>query len=81
MVKDACKYTIVNDGQFMWPVLTADVERAGQTQSDVRDMSEDTYTAWCDALPSVAEGSVGSQACIDLCRQLIEAGARVWHVG
>lgn len=75
-------YIVIDDGQFQFPVLRADVARSGETRASIRDMDEDAYAAWCGAVPAVlAPGdSVGSQTCIDMCRALEALGAQRWHV-
>ena len=76
---EAC--TIIDDGCFRYPVLTADIEKAGKTKEDLRHMNGEQYTTWCDEVPMVREVQVGTQECIDLCDALETAGAKRWDIG
>lgn len=76
------QHIIIDDGQFKFPVLKADVERSGKTLADLKGMDGEQYGAWCMDVPmDSSRGEVGSQGCIDYCDELAETGAEVWSIG
>lgn len=79
IISRAIEYTVINDGVFRYPVLTADIVRSGKSQADLRAMDGDDYAAWCQDVPTAC-ADVGSQECIDLCEALESAGAKHWHI-
>lgn len=73
-------YTVIDDGQFRYPVLTAKIKKAGATQADLVAMDADAYGAWCSRVPMVREVSSGTHECIDLCQRLVGRGVSVWYI-
>lgn len=79
---NASDYIVIRDSQFQFPVLAADVERAGKSQPELKALDGEQYGAWCNEVSmDRSHGDVGSQGCIDFCEELIEAGAKVWDIG
>lgn len=80
ILSDAKNYIVVSDGQFQYPVKKSSLH-PGDTEEMVKDMSGEEYDAWCQDVPAdLRVGEVGTWACIDLCRDLIDAGADEWDV-
>ena len=80
IIKDANNYIVVDDGQFRYPVRRSSL-RPGDSETLVKSMSGDEYGAWCQVVPSdLRIGEAGTLECLQLCEDLVEAGADVWHV-
>jgi hypothetical protein len=79
----ATDYIIINDGQYVYPVLRSDLDRSGQTEESLRAMDGDEYSAWCSSgrVPVAEARCVGSAECIRRCQDLQEEGAETWYIG
>jgi hypothetical protein len=79
ILQRAKKYVVIDDGQFQYPMLLSDT--GADTADTLRDMGADAYSHWCATHPAdLRYAEVGSQECIDLCRDLIEAGCICWRI-
>lgn len=73
-------YIVINDGQFLYPVLRSDL-REGDTEARVKAMDSDEYSAWCNFVPAdERQYVIGSQEMIEFCRALQADGAETWYV-
>lgn len=73
-------FTVIDDGQFMFPVKSVDLANWTSETGDLEDT--DLYNKFCNDVPFFGNdlGSVGSQPVIDFCTALIENGAEVLHL-
>lgn len=80
-IANAKQYTVIDDGQFMFPVMSSDMTAWTAVNGDLED--NDRYNQFCQDVKFVGEGdlgSVGSDEVIAFCNALIEAGAEVLHL-
>lgn len=78
---------IINDGQFQWPA-DAEAVRKWASERNVavgKPLPSDPegggiYADLCNAVQPLDGLKVGTQECIDRCKQAIESGAYVWYV-
>lgn len=79
IVRNAKLYVVVDDGQFQYPMLLSDT--GDDTEGTLRAMGGDQYSHWCTTHPAdLRIADVGTQGCIDLCRDLIAAGCETWQI-
>lgn len=81
MIKNASKYIIINDGQYIYPILSSDL-RKGDTEEIISAMNGDEYSLWCSqSVPAdLRYADIGTAEIIDLCNDLIKFGANKWYV-
>ena len=81
IIANADDITVIDDGQFMFPVKSADLADWTEKHGDLED--NDRYNQFCRDVRFVGEddlGPVGSDAVIALCNALIDGGAEVIHL-
>lgn len=70
--------TIIDDGQFLFPVSTDKLQAFVAAQGKV---SAENYEKFCDTVPHLLPGVLpGSAEMIDECAALVESGAREYRV-
>jgi hypothetical protein len=74
------QYLIIDDGQFMYAVLAADVAASGETLASLKAMDADEYGLWSGRITPVGDYEIGTTECIDYCESLIELGATKWVI-
>lgn len=75
ILENAKNLTVINDGAVQYPVITAEMTAWVAANGEI---TADNYEAFCAAVECVGEresGTVGSGAMIDLCNDLVAAGA------
>lgn len=74
LLSNASSITVCDDGQFRYPVLTAEMEAWVAAHGEI---TASNYQQFCDAVDMLAQhvGSPGTPAMIDLCAALLDAGA------
>lgn len=74
IIANASNITVINDGQFRYPVLTSDLKAWTGVNGEITTANYETF---CDAVECIGEkiGTPGSSKMVELCEQLVEAGA------
>lgn len=79
-MNDAKLYVVIDDGQFIYPVLLGDL-RQEDTEELLKGMSSDEYAEFCNKVPADQRRHlVGTQNMIEFCRALVRAGATLWRI-
>lgn len=72
-------YIIIDDGAFRYIMDRDDL--TGSSAGELSAMTGDEYSEWCQDNPcNDRYAIVGDGRLTDLCNDMIEAGAEVWHI-
>lgn len=74
LLQKAAEITVINDGQFKYPVLTSDLSAWRDANGAI---TAGNYEKFCDEVDFLASelGTPGNAEIIDLCDALVAAGA------
>ena len=75
IITNAKDVTVINDGQFRYPVLTTEMRAWVAANGPITAANYDAFCGAVDCLGEREIGTPGNAAMIDFCATLIEAGA------
>lgn len=75
IIANAANITVINDGQVKYPVLTAEMKNWIAENGEITSANYDAFCGAVDCIGEKEAGTPGNAAMIQLCDELVNAGA------
>ena len=75
IIKNAAAITVINDGQFRYPVMTESLKSWVDSHGAITSANYDQFCSDVECVGEIEAGTPGNTGMIELCRELIDAGS------